>query len=237
MKQPLLRAENLAWTPPNGEVSIFKNAALKVDAGEKIVLQGPSGSGKSSLLRCLVGLEARQSGSVWWREEPVDAASMRRFRQRATYVQQRPSAVAETVGEDLGFARQMAAEIDDDATGNTPDKVLDEDAQFALLARLGLERIQSSRRFEELSVGEQQRVCLVRALTGRPDLLLLDEPTSALDPKRVDQVENLLIDYVDAAPQRRALLWISHDSRQAKRVGSRTLDMRQWATRSEAEHE
>ncbi|TDP75479.1 ABC transporter ATP-binding protein [Bradymonas sediminis] len=222
LNAPLLRAENLSWGPPNQDDLVFANVALRVDAGEKIILVGPSGSGKSTLLRCLMGLEPRRGARVWWRGNRVDASSMRVFRQRAAFVQQHPTAVADTVGENMDFARQMARELD------APERALDADAQRALFEQLGLAHIDNARRFDALSVGEQQRVCLVRALIGQPDLLLLDEPTSALDPERVEQVEKLLLDYVDAAPGQRALIWISHHPAQIERVGTRVLNMAPW---------
>ena len=218
----LLRAENLSWGPPNQDELVFANVALSVDAGERLILVGPSGAGKSTLLRCLMGLEPRRGARVWWRGSRVDASSMRVFRQRAAFVQQHPTAVADTVGENMDFARRMARELD------APDSAPDTDAQRALFERLGLAHIDNARRFDALSVGEQQRVCLVRALIGQPELLLLDEPTSALDPERVEQVERLLLDYVDAAPARRALICISHHPEQIERVGTRVLNMAQW---------
>ncbi|QDG50637.1 ATP-binding cassette domain-containing protein [Persicimonas caeni] len=218
---PLLSAQNIAWSPPDSDALLFADVDFDVDAGERVVLEGPSGSGKSTLLRCLVGLEPRRSGTVRWRGEPVDAESMRRFRNRATYVQQRPSAISETVGENLAFAREMARQF-------AGDRALDEDGQHDLLERLGLGHIGMSRRFDDLSVGEQQRVCLVRALTGQPDMLLLDEPTSALDPERVEQIEDLLIAYVDDAPDRRAFVWVSHQPDQIERISTRVLDVSQW---------
>lgn len=224
VKMPLLRAENLEWTPPNQKTPIFKAVNLSIDAGERVLLSGASGSGKSTLLRCLMGLEPRRGARVWWKGEEVIASSMRRFRQRAAYVQQHPSEVGETVGENLAFARQMARELWEPGH----DSPLDENDTGALFERLGLAHIDATRRFAALSVGEQQRVCLVRALVGQPDLLLLDEPTSALDPERVAQVEELMMSYVDQAPEPRALLWISHQQAQIKRVGSREIDMAQW---------
>jgi putative ABC transport system ATP-binding protein len=227
---PLLSAQNLAWSPPGSDALLFADVDFDVDAGERVVLEGPSGSGKSTLLRCVVGLEPKQSGTVRWRGEPVDAESMRRFRNRATYVQQRPSAISETVGENLAFAREMARQFAaEPATGDqTGDRALDEDGQRDLLERLGLGHIGMSRRFDDLSVGEQQRVCLARALTGHPDMLLLDEPTSALDPERVEQIEELLIAYVDDAPDRRAFVWVSHQPDQIERISTRVIDLSRW---------
>ncbi len=219
---PLLRVDNLSWAPPGQDAPLFAGVTFEVDAGERAVLRGASGAGKSTLLRCIAGLEPRRSGAVWWRGDQLGPETMRRFRNRAVYVHQRPSAIAETVGENLAFARQMAAQF------GHADHSLDPEAQREMFVRLGLADIGLERRFDELSIGEQQRVCLVRALTGQPDMLLLDEPTSALDPERVEQIEDLLMGYVDEAADRRAYLWVSHHPAEIERVASRVLDIGQW---------
>jgi putative ABC transport system ATP-binding protein len=214
--------------PPGADTAIFSGVEFQIGAGERVALEGPSGSGKSTLLRCIIGLEPKHTGAVLWQGEQVDAASMRRFRNRAVYVQQRPSEVAETVAENLAFAREMAAEFGEQAA------VMDQEEQRQMCDRLGLEAMSFSRRFDDLSVGEQQRVCLVRALTSKPDLLLLDEPTSALDPERVDQIEDLLCSYVDEAPDKRAFLWVSHQPAQIERLTTRSIDLDQWTGQGEA---
>lgn len=221
MTTALLRVDDLCWTPPEADEPLFAGVAFEVAPGERVVLAGPSGSGKSTLLRCIIGLEPRRSGKIWWHGEEVGAQTIREFRNRVTYVHQRPSQVGETVEENLAFARQMADDFE-------VADALDEDAQRQMCQRLGLEKIDWSRRFDDLSVGEQQRVCMVRALTAQPDILLLDEPTSALDPERVEQLEDLLVSYVADADQRRALVWVSHQPDQVERVGSRVVDITEW---------
>ncbi|MFW5968926.1 MAG: ABC transporter ATP-binding protein [Persicimonas sp.] len=228
MPETLLDVEDLAWRLPDSGELLFEEVTFEVEAGERVVLRGPSGSGKSTLLRCIVGLEPRAAGRVYWRGEPVEADNIRRFRSRAVYVQQRPTAVAETLEENFSFARRMAAELDADA------EPMDADEQRELCDEIGLGRVDFSRRFDDLSVGEQQRACLVRALTGRPNLLLLDEPSSALDPERVTQVEELLCDYVEAAPETRAFLWINHQPDQIERLASRVIDLGRWAGGADA---
>ncbi len=218
----LLRVANLAWTIPGEDEPLFAGVDLEIDAGDRAVLRGPSGSGKSTLIRCIVGLEQRDTGEVYWRGDRVDAHNIRAFRNQAIYVQQRPTALAETFGENLAFARRMAEEL------GVADDPMSEDEQRELCDRLGLGSVDFSRRFDDLSVGEQQRVSLVRALTGRPKLLMLDEPTSALDPERVSQLEELLVEFVDEHPDERAFLWVSHQPEQIDRLATRVIDLGQW---------
>lgn len=230
---PILELHNLTWSPPDGDTDrqappLFENASLQIAAGELVSLQGPSGSGKSTLLRCLVGLEPRHSGVIRWRGEEVGAHNIRAFRQRVHYVQQEPVAVEETVAGNLEFARRMAEELRRDAD----PKPLDQDAQQKLLDDLGLGAIDWERDFDRLSVGERQRVALVRSLTPQPDVLLLDEPTASLDDTRARQVEDLLTEYKRARPERRALVWVTHSPAQRQRLGGREIDIRRVNRRS-----
>ena len=218
MTEPLLQLRGLSWAPPGNDEPLFEELDLEIDAGERVVLSGPSGSGKSTVLRCIAGLEPKRAGTVYWRGSQVDADTIQRFRNRAVFVQQRPTPLADTVGEDLAFARRMADHFAKDV------EPLDEAGQRDLCDELGLDGVEFSRAFDDLSQGEQQRVALVRALTGRPALLLLDEPTSALDPERVSQIEQLLTDYVDERPDDRAFLWVSHQTEQAERLASRHIE-------------
>lgn len=212
MDRSLLHIEDLSWAPPDRpDEPLFQAVSLEVYAGDRLALTGPSGSGKSTLLRCAVGLEARRQGRIWWRGEPVEAEGMRRFRTRAAYVPQQPVAIARTIADNLSFARQMAAELDAD--------VLDEQAQHALLDTFGLGGLDWQRDFAGLSVGERQRVVLVRSLTLQPDLLLLDEPTASLDADSAHAIERHLTDYVDAEPDR-AFVWVSHQPDQIARLGA-----------------
>jgi len=213
----LLKVRNLTWRPPDAEAPLFEGVDLEVPFGAVIGLAGPSGSGKSTLLRCLVGLEPRDAGEIRWRGEPVSGDDFRRFRRDVVYVHQEPVEIAPTVGENLAFARRMAGE--GERAG------LDEARQRELLERLGVGRLDWSREFGALSVGERQRVALVRSLSMQPTALLLDEPTASLDRDAVGQVEALLADFRAEAPDERTLVWIGHDVDQLERVADRIVEL------------
>ena len=213
----LLDVKDLTWTPPGGAKRVLDGINLSVEAGELATLRGGSGSGKSTLLRCITGLEEADSGEILWRGDSVSGDGFPSFRHRVRYVQQRPTQVADTIAEDLSFARDIAREH-----GSSGDL---EARQRERLAGLGLGDIDWSRSFRGLSVGEQQRVALVRSLTSEPEVLLLDEPTSALDPSRVEAVEALVRDYLEQAPGERAVLWVTHLTEQVERLGGRRLDL------------
>lgn len=215
---PLAAIRGLTWAPERG-TALFEDVDFAIRAGERVALRGPSGVGKSTLLRCLVGLEPRRSGSIEWRGQTVEPGEMPAFRRRVHYVHQQPVAVTSTVDEDLEFARKMSAKSDD-------TEPLSADDQRELLAQLDLaDRVDGARAFDDLSVGEKQRVALVRSLTLQPRVLLLDEPAAALDRPRAELVRELVETYVAEKPEERAFVWGSHDHGFAAEAATRTLDV------------
>ncbi len=215
---PILKVENLGWTPPDGDKAILDSVDLELSTGDLATLRGSSGSGKSTLLRCIVGLERLTTGRILWQGDEISGDDFLSFRHRVRYAQQRPTKVADTIGEDLSFARHTARE-------RGSDREYLEQRQSDRLASLGLGALEWSRNFDELSVGEQQRVALVRALTSEPNVLLLDEPTSSLDPERVEDVEAIIKDYLAESPDTRAILWVTHQPEQLERLAGRPLDL------------
>ncbi|MFB4313922.1 ATP-binding cassette domain-containing protein [Actinomadura sp. 21ATH] len=189
---------------------------LHARPGEVVALVGPSGGGKTTLVRAVLGLlpaGLRQAGGdLLWQSEPVPRGRAgRRWRRRhVAVVEQDPAGTLDplqTVG---------AAVLD--------GRRLPEASARTLLASLGLdaERLWN-RRAHRLSGGQAQRVALARALLGEPALLVLDEPTSGLDPAALDRVE-------EALARRRAgggsvTLVISHDRAFVDRVADRVHDL------------
>jgi putative ABC transport system ATP-binding protein len=208
----LISVRGLTWAPPGG-APVLRDLELDLSAGERLSLSGRSGSGKSTLLRCVVLLEAPAGGQVWWRGQALGPANVRPFRRQVRLVDQQPAAIANTVGEDLDFARALAG------SGG-----MDEREQRDLLARLGLKDLDMTRPFARCSVGERQRIAIVRALTDRPTVLLLDEPTASLDPERVLAAEGVFLDYL-SDDQERAAVWVSHDPSQQDRIGGRVAKL------------
>ncbi len=209
----LLEVEGWSWGPPNAP-PLWDAVSWRLEAGAWQVLVGPSGCGKSSFLRCLVGLESARAGVLRWLGEPVIGQGFLMLRRQVAYLPQRPVAVAGTIADELAFARSLA-----------PDATLD--AQRALLATLGLGGLPLTRRFDALSGGEQQRLCLARALTLSPRVLLLDEATASLDAESEQAVERAVAAYLDAAPER-AAVWISHRAEQLARLDATRVDVSKW---------
>ena len=163
-----------------------------IDRGTVLVLFGPSGAGKTTILRCLAGLERPDRGEMRFRDQVWFDARSGRFAppqaRRTSYVFQEPALFPHlTVRANVGFgvAHRSAEASRYDATGANASlkrsaKLQPSGSVDDLLARLGVAEL-AHRYPRELSGGQRQRVALARALAPGPDLLLLDEPFAALD--------------------------------------------------------
>ena len=213
---PPLELTEAALTLPSaaGPVEILKGVSFIVQAGERVAVIGPSGSGKSSLISLAAGLERPTSGVVRLFGQDLAALNedgrARLRRGRVSLVFQSfhllPNmTAAENVAAPLEIARVPGAE---GAAGEWLDRV-------GLSARL--------RHYpHQLSGGEQQRVALARALAVRPALLFADEPTGNLDAENAAHVADLMFALVAEAGA--AMVLVTHDPALAARTG-RTVRM------------
>lgn len=205
-----LRALRFAW--PGAARDLLRIDTLQLDAGERLLLRGPSGGGKSTLLAIAAGVlvasggEARLLG-VDWRTLSAGQRDRRRADAIGVVFQQFNLLPYLSLLDNVLLAGRFSATRLQRA-GPKPR----ETAQ-ALLAALELEPSSWQRPAGELSVGQQQRVAAARALFGRPALVIADEPTSALDEARRDAFMALLLRECAAAGS--ALLFVSHDARLA----------------------
>jgi putative ABC transport system ATP-binding protein len=149
---------------------------LDLPRKEVIALVGPSGAGKTSLIRLLNRLDDATKGSVSFNGEPIDAVPIRALRRRVGFVFQTPAMFAGTVRDNLDTAAHLA--VNGRAAPNAS----------GALRLAGLDESFLNRDADRLSGGEKQRVSLARTLMTSPEVLLLDEPTSALDPEVAEQL-------------------------------------------------
>jgi putative ABC transport system ATP-binding protein len=149
---------------------------LDLPAREVVALVGPSGAGKTSLLRLLNRLDDPTQGSLEFRDAPIAAVPIRELRRRVAFVFQAPVMFPGTVAANLEAARTLGAT-------NGRSIIVPDALRFA-----GLDESFLNREADRLSGGEKQRVSIARALTTSPEVLLLDEPTSALDPEVAEQL-------------------------------------------------
>jgi len=180
---PLVEFEDVGFS--YGEVRVLEHIDLTVAARDFLGIIGPNGSGKTTLVRIMLGLETPEFGRVWLFGQPPGV-----FREwgRIGYVPQRlaidaalPATVEEVIATglvaSLGSFRRRSVQA---------SQGIDE-----VLARVGMD---AHRRIKigALSVGQQQRVLIARALVSRPELLVLDEPTSGVDPEAQTSFYGLL---------------------------------------------
>ncbi|MFT0623550.1 amino acid ABC transporter ATP-binding protein [Ectopseudomonas guguanensis] len=200
-----------------GDNHVLKGIDLKVEEGEVVAIIGRSGSGKSTFLRTLNGLESINDGVIEVDGEYIDAAraDLRSLRQKVGMVFQQFNLFPHlTVGENVMLAPQVVKK--------TPR------AEAEQIARQMLERVGLAEKFdaypERLSGGQQQRVAIARALAMSPKVLLCDEITSALDPELVNEV---LAVVKQLASEGMTLIMVTHEMRFAREVGDKLVFMHQ----------
>lgn len=198
-----------------GNVVPLKNASTVIHKGDVISVIGPSGTGKSTLLRCINMLEQPDSGDILLNGEKVNQKGFNidHMRMKVGMIFQSFNLFGHlTVIENimhpqiklLGMTKQQAY-----------------DRGIALLESVGLAEKQFSYP-DELSGGQKQRVAIVRALVMQPEIILFDEPTSALDPTMVGEVQNVIRDLAESG---RTMMIVTHDMEFAASICNRVFYM------------
>lgn len=194
--------------------ALIEQFYLQLASGEFIALHGPSGSGKSTLLRAIAGLIEATRGQILLNGQSPETIGWPRFRRQVIYVQQKPTLGEMTVAENLARPFQYAT---------AEQGAYDANHATELLERLYLSSSILNQPASTLSVGEQQRVCLVRALLLEPTVLLLDEPTSALDVNAASAALEIL---AEARDQRGlSAIVATHDHSRLADLCERTLKL------------
>ena len=187
--------------------------SLALPPGGAVALAGPSGSGKTTVLRALAALDAPTSGVVRVDGLTAEARGVPEHRRKVAYISQQAA-----LGDGTARDALMRPFTFRSAGGAT----FPEAAAQALLTRLNLPPGTLDKAARALSVGEQQRVSLARALLLRPLVLLADEPTSALDPDAAQAVEAL---FTAARAEGAVLVLVSHDPQQRARLADHALEL------------
>ena len=179
---------------------VLRGLSARIPVGASCLF-GPSGSGKSTTLRLLNRLIDPDSGTVTYEGSDVREREVLALRREACLVPQLPALVEGTVADNVAYGPRLVGHSFD---SRTPLELAGLDPSFA------------ERPADRLSVGEQQRVMLARALALQPRVLLLDEPTSGLDAKTTVAVETTL----EALRSRTAIsiVLVTHDESQARRL-------------------
>jgi len=183
---------------------------LELDAGAHLALSGPSGSGKSSLLMALAGLDRPARGRVHWGEtELTGLAEPARDRWRRSHVGLVFQDFHLIDGLDVLGNVLLPARFGGRAAGGLKPRALE------LIARVGLARPHQP--VERLSRGEMQRVAVARALLLSPAILLADEPTASLDAENAAAIGTLLIEAAETLGS--TLIIATHDAALRRRLG------------------
>lgn len=198
-----------------GDVHTLRGIDLDIPGGEVVALVGPSGAGKTSLIRLLDRLDDPVNGSIAYRGAPIDSIPVRALRRRIGFVFQTPVMFASTVADNLITARDLAPDSE-----AAPARVAQLDDALRLA---GVDPTLAARDAQTLSGGERQRVSIARALMTRPETLLLDEPTSALDP---DVAEHIMATIRQLAETMQlTVVMVTHRLAEARAVSTHTVFM------------
>lgn len=211
--EPLLQACAVSVSRP-GEggrpLRILQKTSLDIRAGEVLAVVGPSGSGKSTLLRLFNRLLEPDSGEILLAGENIRNLSPPALRTRIPLVTQKPFLFAGSVGDNLQAPARLRRTALPDLAGS---------AARELLELCQVEQGWLGRDARKLSIGQQQRICLARAMIGPCQALLLDEPTSALDRPTADLLAQTFRQLVRR--KQLAIVLVTHDLRLAERCADR----------------
>lgn len=208
-----------------GDFHALKDINLEIEQGEVLCVIGPSGSGKSSFLRCINQLEKVDSGALWVDDELVGYRMVGRKLYELNETQiARQRLVTGMVFQRFNLFPHLTV-LENIIEG--PCQVLKRSPKEAtegaleLLARVGLADKRDHYPIQ-LSGGQQQRVAIARALAMRPKLMLFDEPTSALDPELVGEVLSVMR---DLAKTGMTMVVVTHELGFAREVSNRVVFM------------
>nr|WP_269464989.1 amino acid ABC transporter ATP-binding protein [Sneathia vaginalis] len=209
MIKMILKIEDLKKKYKDKEV--LKGINFSVEKGEVISIIGPSGGGKSTLLRCINLLETPTSGNIYFKDEKISATE--KYRQQVGMVFQNFNLFNNlTVIENCILAPKKLLNLSDKEARDQAKRYLEKVGMLDFI----------NARPKSLSGGQKQRVAIARALCMKPEILLFDEPTSALDPEMVSEVLKII---VSLAKEGMTMLVVTHEMSFSKNVSDRILFM------------
>ncbi len=207
---PILQVNQLSQQ--RAQELILDKLSFSLKAGEIAILIGPSGGGQSTLVRLLNRLDEPKDGEILLHGKDIRQLPPVELRLKVAMMLQKPIMFSGTVLENLQSSFRLRRKILPTADSEKIQQVV---------AFCGLDSALLQRDAAELSVGQQQRVSLARALLTTPEVLLLDEPTSALDRPSADRLGELLQRL--CREQGVAVFLATHDLRLAERIADRIL--------------
>ena len=196
-----------------GDFQALKGVSADIYEGEVVVILGPSGSGKSSYIRTINGLEEHDSGLI-----KVNGTELNNNIKNIEFIRSQVGMVFQQFNlfPHLSVLRNIT--LAPQKVKNIP-KSEAEDLGMSLLERVGIPE-QAQKFPSQLSGGQQQRVAIARALAMQPKIMLFDEPTSALDPEMIKEVLDVMIELAQSGI---TMICVTHEMGFAKEVADRFL--------------
>lgn len=213
IKNELLNIEKLVKKADKGK-NIITDFSLTVFEGDKICLDGKSGSGKSTILKSISMLEKIDSGCITFKGTNVVNLNIPEYRVKVNYIPQKPVFFEGTVEENIKKVFDFAI---------NHKKKYDQRKVIEYFSRFGKPSDFIKNSITNLSGGEAQLVSFIRAIQLDPEVFLFDEPTSALDYESTLIFENILDELTQSLLK--AYIWITHNKEQMKRVSNRTITL------------
>lgn len=212
-----IRIENVSFW--YGEKQALKDVSLDLYSQEVTAFIGPSGCGKTTLLRCLnrtneIIPDVRMTGNIFLdggdiHSDEIEATALRR---RFGWVAQKPNPFPWSVYHNVAYGARLHGLV---STRQDTDELVEDCLQRAGLWDEVKDRLREPG--TELSGGQQQRLCVARAISTKPDIILMDEPASALDPHATAHLEAM----IDNLREKYCIVIITHNMQQAARVSQR----------------
>ena len=213
--QEILRVSEVGLTDENGFETILENISFTVNSGDRVGIMGPSGAGKTSLLRLLNRLAEPSQGQIFFEDQAFSGIPVLNLRRQIVLVPQEPKLLGMTVKNSLAYPLELQQ-----LKKNEIHSRIDHYCQ-----KLGIPDEWLDRNELQLSLGQRQLVTIARGLIMQPKILLLDEPTSALDADKSDHLINILIELSET--QDLTIIMVNHQQRLIDQFSSQVLSLSQ----------
>ena len=219
MKKPIIEFKNVSKVFEDSNTKVLKDINFELEEGKFYTLLGASGSGKSTYLRSLNRMNdtidiAKVTGQILYQGIDVNRPEINVYemRKHIGMVFQRPNPFAKSIYRNITFAHERA--------GVKDKQVLDEIVETSLRQAALWDQVKDDLHKSALTLsgGQQQRLCIARAISVKPDILLMDEPASALDPIATAQLEETMLELKKDF----TIIIVTHSMQQAARASDYT---------------
>jgi len=213
--EEILKLSGVGLTDRNGFEKILENISFAFNQGDRVGIMGPSGAGKTSLLRLLNRLAEPSQGEIFFEGQAFSKIPVLNLRRQIVLVPQEPKLLGMTVKNSLAYPLELQQ-----LKKNEIQSRIDQYCQ-----KLGIPDEWLERNELQLSVGQRQLVTIARGLIMQPKILLLDEPTSALDADKSDHLINILIELSET--QNLTIIMVNHQQRLIDQFTTQVLSLAQ----------